>query len=507
LSVLSPLTDPLDIALARASLYEFIKAGWAELEPGTPFVDGWHIEEVANFVQEILEDWERCTRVIPGRTDRATPVVPQDNVINVPPGTMKSLIVSVFAPAWMWLRCPWWRALYASANQNVSLRDSVKCRQLIESVWYQQSFKPTWSFAADQNAKGDYKNTEGGQRQAITVGQRVIGVRADFAAVDDPLDATDAESNSKAARDEVLFWWDQAFYNRVNDPVRSKRLVIMQRLHEDDLAGHVKKAGLARTLILPMEFDPKRADPRDRRHAVGELLCPGRYPADVLVKERTRLGSWGYAGQMQQDPVPAGGGMFPQKWWRWWSVGRQQTTLARPEGCNTLPARAVPVFTDVTMSVDCNFKDAATSDYNVITVWGRIGADSFLLHLWRDRCGFTGTVAAIRDTYWQFPDTFRILIEDKANGSAIIETLKSEIPGIVAVNPEGGKESRAAAVQPEIEAGNVYLPEGASWVQELIEEFAKFPKGSNDDIVDSVTQYLISEKNSDIRRLEALCTL
>lgn len=495
---------PVAVELCRRTLSEFIASGWHVLEPGNPFVDGPHIKIIADYVQAILEDWEQSTT----SATRPPPLLPQDHVINVPPGTMKSLIVSVFAPAWMWLRCPWWRAIYASSGDSVALRDSVKCRMLIDSEWYQTSFKPSWKWADDQNAKGNYKNTMGGFRMATTTARKITGERADFLGVDDPLDATDAESNSKAARDAVLFWWDQAFYNRVNDSVRSKRLVIMQRLHEDDLAGHLKKSGTAVSLVLPMEFVPERADPLDWRTIPGELLFPARFPESVLAQERKRLGSWGYSGQMQQDPVPAGGGMFPAAWWRFWTVGKHQAAGARPQGCASLPPRALPLkFDSLTMSVDCNFKDAATSDYVALEVWGRLGADSYLLHLFHERCGLVGTIAAIRAAHEAFPDIYSIVVEEAANGFAVVELLRSEIAGIIAVKPIGGKEARAAAIQPQIEAGNVFLPEDASWTHDFIAEFSKFPKGSNDDMVDACSQYLTFEHNSDLRRLEALCTL
>lgn len=504
--MLSPniLNDPLDVEVARRSLYDFIRLGaWDVLEPGTPYVDGWHIRVVCDAIQEVLEDWAHPnTGVIPDKIKRTA----QNTVVNIPPGTMKSLIVSVFAPAWMWVRFPHWRAIYSSANPRVALRDSVKCRDLIDSDWYQKSFRPTWQLADDQNAKGYYKNTEGGFRQAVSVGQKITGDRADFLGVDDPLDAMDADSNSKTARDACLYWWDNAFCNRVNDLQRSKRFIIMQRLHEDDLSGHLLKQASTAHLILPMEFDPERADPRDPRTLPGELLFPARFPESVLVEERRRLGTWGYSGQMQQAPVPAGGGMFPFGWWRFWS--RMSTTVAgpRPEGCTSLPPRRLPAhFSSLTMSVDATFKEAATSDFVVITVWGRERADSFLLHVFRERAGLNNTIKAMREIYKAFPDIHRILVEDKANGTAVIETLKSEWSGIVPIEPSGGKDARAAACQPEIESGNVYLPEGAPWLAAFLEEFGKFPKGSHDDQVDSVSQYLNYERHSGFRKLEALC--
>lgn len=482
------LPSPLTIAreyhkrgLPGLTLSEFVSAAWHVVEPSTPLVWGWHLDALCAHVQAVLE----------GR-ERKGPWT-QNLLINIPPGTMKSLVVSVFAPAWVWLWRPSWRAIFTSANPRVSLRDSVRCRDLLESDWYRKTFAAKWTMAEDQNAKGNFKNSEGGFRLAISVGSKVTGDRAHALFVDDPLDAADAPS--KLAREAVTFWWDQALANRLADLQTDTRIVIMQRLHEEDLSGHLLAQGGWEHLCLPMEFEvgaKKKtflgwSDPRKKE---GELLFSERFPESVLAVERKRMGSAGYAGQMQQRPAPTSGNKFQRTWWRFWSATGE--TLPRPRGCSAAPPKKLnlikPQFAEIIGSWDCAFKDTDGSDYVVGLTIGRIGADRYVLARFRDRVGFADTVRAIRQQRLDWPTVDAILVEDKANGSAVIETLSAELTGIVAVNPSGGKEARAATLEPEVEAGNWYLPEGAEWLEEWVEEFATFPRGRHDDQVDACSQ-------------------
>ncbi len=237
---------------------------------------------------------------------------------------------------------------------------------------------------------------------------------------------------------------------------------------------------------------------------------PSRFPETVLVQERKALGSSGYAGQMQQRPAPATGDRFKREWWRFWSpTGEMQR---RPTGCSQVPPKrfhpAIDHIDEVIQSWDLAFKGNESSDPVVGLVLARIGANKFLLEMKRGQWGFTETRKHISQMSRDWPKTFEKLVEDKANGSAIIEALSGEIPGIVAVEPKGGKESRAAAIEPQIEAGNVYLPEGAEWLDILIDEFAAFPKGKHDDIVDAMSQGLVKlTEDSDVHTARALLGL
>lgn len=237
-------------------------------------------------------------------------------------------------------------------------------------------------------------------------------------------------------------------------------------------------------LRLPMEFEKEHARPArvgrgDPRTVEGELLFPQRFPREVLDAEKQRLGSAGYAGQHQQRPTPATGGIFQRGWWRFW---------------RELPAE----FDEVIQSWDLTFKGSDGSDYVVGQVWGRKGASKYLIDQVRARLDFPATLAAIRALSAKWPQATLKLVEDKANGPAVLAALRAEISGLVAVEPDGGKEARAHAVAPQVEAGNVYLPDPSrgAFVHDLLEELAAFPRGAHDDQVDTLTQALrrLSEK-------------
>lgn len=474
------------------------------LEKTTPLEWNWHHDALCEHLQALLSDWMAKQRD-PSFVQRF-----QNFLANVPPGSMKSRIVSVYMPAWMWLHWPSWRALFLSSNPRVALRDSVFCRDVLRSKWYRDTFRPSWDFAEDQDAKGLYRNTEGGFRQAQGFTAKVTGDRFDAIIWDDPHDADDVHSETQ--RTAVVERWDSAVANRLNDLRSSVRIGIMQRLHESDLSGHVLEQGGWEHLRLPMEFEPRTGGEearigcecatcergetaigwRDPRTVKGEVLHPQRFTPAVLASEKAR-GSYYFAGQFQQRPSPTTTALFPRKWWRFWrEVGA--TPTPRPKGCDTeAPAAVLPAsFDTVIQSWDCTFKDSDGSDYVCGGVWGARGADRFLLYRVWARLDFLGTVREVRRVSELYPDAGAKLIEDKANGSAVINTLKSEIAGIVAWNPgTSSKSARAMAIQPQVESGNVYLPEAADWLDAYVGEFESFPRAAHDDQVDMTSQALL----------------
>jgi predicted phage terminase large subunit-like protein len=431
----------------------------------------------------------------------------QNLLVNVPPGTMKSLIVSVFAPVWQWIHRPGWKAVFISANPRVTVRDSLKRRDLIKSEWFRQTFRPEWSLSDDQDAKTLFKNTRGGFMQALGIGGKITGDRVDGIFVDDPLDAKEAPA--KAARAAVITAWTSAIRNRLTSMIRGTRCVIMQRLHEEDLSGYILENEPEKWehVCFPMEFEPDHdhVDRRDPRKTEGELLFAVRFPEGVLDEEKTNLGSAGYAGQHQQRPAPASGNKFQRTWWRFYrkqtGPGDNDTTpRKRPKGCNELPTVVLPYdhkFPENIQSWDMAFKDTDGSDYVVGAVVAREGARKFVRDIDRAKRDMPVTVKALKLLSARYPETHMKLVEDKANGPAVISTLETEVTGLIAVNPEGGKEVRAAAMQPGVEAGNWFLPEGADWVDDFIDEFANFPFGKNDDQVDAISQAAIRFQQSE----------
>lgn len=502
----------------RGSLAAFIRESWHVLEPTAPLTWNWHIDAVADHLQAVFEDWMEVQRWLKRQADAEKKGEPFDEpqpeqriqnlLINIPPGTAKSRIVSVCFPAWAWLHWPSFRALFLSANPRVALRDSMFCRDIIESKWYQETFQPDWELRDDQKAKGCYWNTAGGIRSAFGILARITGDRGDALIIDDPHDASEVKSD--LLRIAVLEKWSTAIRNRVNDLRTCFRIGIMQRVHEDDWSGHVLKVDKFAHLCLPMEYEPQRLDaekdgiPRvtpigwsDPRTEPGELLFPQRFPQEVLNTEKTALGSAGYAGQHQQRPSPATGEIFQKHWWRFWQHPGQNlppVKLTLPDGkIQEVRPIDLPRLEMELQSWDMSFKGTNASDYVCGQHWGRAGANRFLLDQVLERMGFSATCDAVKAFSAKHPGALTKLVEDKANGPAVIDSLHSQIPGLIAVDPEGGKEARAWAVSPLVESGNVYLPHpiNAPWVWLLIDKCTAFPRVTNDDEVDALTQALL----------------
>jgi predicted phage terminase large subunit-like protein len=413
---------------------------------------------------------------------------------------MKSLLVSVFWPAWEWIRWPERRWLYSAYAASLSIRDSVKFRRLIESPWYQSRWTDRFSLTSDQNTKVRVDNSRSGYRIATSVGGSATGEGGDRIICDDPHNVQEVESDS--VRKGTLDWWDVVMSTRVNDPKTSAMVVVMQRCHQQDLSGHLLEQGGFEHLCLPAEYEGATRTTvigfSDPRKEMGELLWKERYGTQEIEDLKRRLGSYAAAGQLQQRPSPLGGGIFKRHWWRYFQpqgANFPPVVVSLPDGTSaSIPPITAPSYVDEQIqSWDCSFKDLDTSDYVVGQAWGRSGSIYLLGHQIRARMDCPATIKAIRELSQKWPGTLAKLIEDKANGSAVIQMLQHEIPGILPVNPEGGKVARAMAVSPLIEAGNVYLPHPlyAPWVNEFIEECAAFPNGANDDQVDAMTQALL----------------
>jgi predicted phage terminase large subunit-like protein len=497
-----------DLQAQCATLRGFVKAAWHVLEPGTALIWGPHLDAVCDHVEA----------VIVGEDVRNVAGLPwsQNLRINVPPGTMKSLILAVFAPAWMWIKRPDWRVICASGNPRVVERDASKCRDLLKSEWYQRVFAPSWKFADDSDAKLLFRNTAKGFRQGVTVAAPITGDRADCLIIDDPNDAADVVS--KAERDRVNYWYTYAFANRVNNLDKSTRLIIMQRLHEEDLTGYLTatEGDNWAHLLIPMEFEPDGPSTKptflgwtDRRSVDGESICPIRFTEKSLAGEKRRMGAAGYAGQYQQRPSPAEGNKYLRTWWRFWREDGAPIKQTRPKGCNDYDAMIVPkAFDEVLESWDLTFKGALQNDWVVGIKVGRLGAKKFILGRIRRKMGFGKAKEAIFELHGRPPLAWEVIVEDKANGPAVIEELQKDMAGLIPVDPRGGKEARSAIVEPQVEAGDWYLPDGATWLEEWIDEFATFPNAKHDDQVDALSQagVRLSAASAALAYAQAMCS-
>jgi hypothetical protein len=287
---------------ARRSLHEFVMQAWKVLEPQTPFVDGIHVRAICEHLQALTE----------GRLRHL--------IINVPPGHAKSLLTAVFWPAWTWIDHPESRWLFSSYREPLATRDSVKCRRLIESDWYQQRWADRYQLSGVQNEKDHFANDRTGYRVVVPM-TGGTGERGDYVVVDDPHSVDQAQSD--AERTGAVEWWNGSMSTRQNDFATGHKVVIQQRLHEADLTGDLLIRGGYEMLCLPAEFEPDRrcstsigwTDPRTE---LGQLLWPEKVTQADLESLKTTLGSYRYAGQYQQRPSPEGGGMLKKHWWRYW---------------------------------------------------------------------------------------------------------------------------------------------------------------------------------------------
>jgi predicted phage terminase large subunit-like protein len=462
-------------ALYRSSLRSFVGAAWGVVEPATVFVANWHIDAICDHLQAASR----------GEIRRL--------LINVPPRHMKSLAVSVFWPAWIWTWAPHTRFLTASYGANLAERDAIRSRDLLRSPWYRQHW-PALELKGDVNRTNRYENTATGHRIATGVGGEATGEGGDVIIIDDPHKLEEALSDTARAR--VIDWHDGTLASRLNDPKIGVEVVVMQRLHERDLAGHLLERGGWEHLCLPARYERTHPFcwPDDPRVHDGELLWAAHIPEAELASIEQTMGSFRAAGQLQQRPAPNEGELLKRGWWQFYD----------PSYLNDDKLAMLPKFTHIVSSWDTAFENKTTSDYVVGQIWGISGPDRYLLYSYRRHTNLRGTIDAMRHAYrWaeeRWPNAAHtILIEKSANGAEIVSELKRELPGVLPITVSNDKITRAIAAAPAVEAGNVYLPghtapetaagyHAPDWVASFIEEAATFPHGRYDDQVDAFSQ-------------------
>jgi predicted phage terminase large subunit-like protein len=441
-------------------LKSFVHAAWPILEPASPLQWNWHLDLLCEYLTAVKEGLFRRL------------------IINVPPRSMKSLLCTVFYPVWRWCTEPQRRFMFVSYSDELSTDHSVFRRNVLSSEMYRAGCGYQVRFSKDQNLKTQYENTKRGVMYSTSITGSATGKGCDELIVDDPINPKKAFSDLE--RDAVNRNFDATFRSRLNDPANGVILVIMQRLHDDDLTGHLLKQepNSWTHLKLPAEFEqdetwtfPITGLPFPVK--AGDLLWPERFSRGVLADLKTALGSWSFAGQYQQSPAPLQGGIIQRKWIQYY---------------RELPAATGSVRW--LQSWDCSFKETRDSDYVVGQVWCRIGSAHYLVDQIRERMDFVRTKQAIQQMTARYPQATAKLIEDKANGPAVISSLRSVIPGIIPVTPKDSKVGRLSAVSPLFEAGNVFLPE-ARWTADFVEELTRFPNTGNDDQVDACTQALL----------------
>ena len=502
-------------------LYTFLRKGWKYLD-ASPFTPGWPIEAVAQHLMAVAD----------GHIRRL--------VINIPPRCAKSSLVSCAYPAWTWSQRdktattgPGVNFLHASYAQNLSLRDSVKCRRLIESPWYQKRWGDRFQLTSDQNTKTRFDNSARGSRLATSVGSQLTGEGGNIIVVDDPNAAQ--EAFSEATIEKTIEWWDSALSTRLNDPKTGCFIIIQQRLAEDDLTGHVleKDIGDWTHLCLPMRYESHRSfhtvlvpaeytddgeavtweDPRTEEN---QLLWPERFGEREVALLEKQLGPWGAAGQLQQRPEVKGGGVIKTEWWEPWE------------------ARAYPPMDFIIAALDTAYTTKQENDFSALTVWGVFSGDTLaisnkqvgrdgqlvdvlvqnengefetqslsvnrhygqqhakvmLMNAWQEKLELHELVQRVAKTMKDMK-VDKLLIENKAAGYSVAQEIRRlyghEKWAVQLEDPKSqDKMARLYSIQHLFAEGLIHAPDKA-WSRMVIDQVASFPKGKHDDLVDTVS--------------------
>lgn len=448
-----PSLEAVRTERARRSLHEFIRQAWHVVDPD-PFVDGIHIEAIAAHLEAVERGEIR------------------NLIINIPPRHSKSMICGVLYPAWVWIDRPEMRWLCSSYAGNLSTRDSVKCRRLITSPWYQARWGDRFSLAGDQNLKTRFDNDKGGYRYSTSVGGQTTGDGGDRIIVDDPHNVQQAESDVQ--RLSAIEWWDGAMSSRGNNPKTVARIVVMQRLHEEDLTGHLLAQGGYEHLCIPAEYEPDHPFARvtsigweDPRRKEGELLTPERFGKAEIEELHRRLGSLRATGQLQQRPAPKDGAFFRREWFH--------LIDAAPVAAQRVRAWDLAATEDGDFTVGVRMAKTPEGLFVIEDVvrgrWTPAARDAVIL----STAQMDGAECAV--WFEEEPGS-----AGKSQSASLIRMLAGH--NARAERMTGDKETRAAPLAAQMEAGNVKLVRAES-NKDLLSEFLQFPVGKNDDQVDA----------------------
>jgi predicted phage terminase large subunit-like protein len=445
-------------ALLRQDFGTFAARCFHDLNPQAELAMNWHLEVIA----------AKLTAVREGKIRRL--------IINLPPRHLKSLMASIAFPAYCLGHDASAQILCVSYAQDLADKLARDCRSIMMNPWYRQMF-PT-RLALHRQAVQEFITTRQGYRLATSTGGVLTGRGADIILIDDPLKPE--EALSEAQRQTANDWYDHTLYSRLNDKRHGVIVIIMQRLHEDDLVGHVLAQEPWEVLSFPAIAEAEEAHqietiwgPRCFTRRQGEALHPDREPLETLEHIQRTIGEYNFAGQYQQSPAPLGGGLVKAEWFKRYGASE------RPES-----------FDRILQSWDTANKATELSDFSVCTTWGIKGKDFYLLNVLRKRLEYPALKRAVREQQSLF-NAHVVLIEDKASGTQLIQELIADgFHRVTRYKPECDKIMRLHAQTAIIENGFVHLPDAAPWLAEYLHEMMIFPKGKHDDQVDSTAQFL-----------------
>jgi predicted phage terminase large subunit-like protein len=444
-------------ALLRSDLRFFVRKCFQTILPGTPYLPNWHVDAIVH----------QLMRVQAGDISRL--------LINQPPRSLKSICVSVAYVAWVLGHDPTRRIIVVSYSSEFAAELHRQFRMIIDAPWYRALF-PAMRPAKDSGT--ELVTTAGGSRYATSVGGTLTGRGADLIVVDDPLKAE--EAMSEPARRRVIDWYGGTLVSRLNDKERGPIVVVMQRLHENDLAGHLLGQGGWQHLDLPaiavedsiIPIGPGKLFTR----RLGDVLHAERESHAVLERIKAEIGTLMFSAQYQQRPVPLEGNLVKRDWFRSYDQ-------PPPPGLGDL----------VVQSWDIAMMTGEANDFSVCTTWRMIKADYYLIDVFRARLQYPDLRRKIASLVARHGAN-TILIEKAGPGLTLLQDLRSDLPNgmtcPIGVKPDGSKADRMVAQSAKIEGGHVHLPKQADWLDSFLLELLAFPHGRHDDQVDSVSQFL-----------------
>ena len=457
-------------AVLRQDFSSFIGKVFHTINPGAEYQANWHIELIADYLEAVRA----------GEIKRL--------IINMPPRALKSVCVNVAWPAWLLAQQPYTRIMAASYSSVLSIKHSLDCRLVVNSDWYKKLF-PSTILSRKHNQKSKFLTTENGFRFATSVGGSATGEGGDVLIIDDPHNPT--QINSLKIRNRAIEWFEQTFVTRLNDKNKGAIVLVMQRLHADDLSAHLLSSGGWELLKIPaiapedMVYDISQ---KKYKYNKGELLNAKRDQIEFLNNIEQEVGARNYAAQFLQEPLPAGFNLL---------------NLEDISFYEKIPDQ----FDYYVQSWDTAIKTSEKSDYSVGTCWGVVATKYYLISMIRKKMSYPELKVEME----KFADKFKprhLLIEDKASGQSVIQDLKlSGYANIRPISPKLDKVTRFASIVAIFQAEKVFLPRKSAYKRELLRELTTFPNAKNDDIVDSVSQflnfskYMIYKNNARIRTI------
>ncbi|MEI8390223.1 MAG: phage terminase large subunit [bacterium] len=461
-------------SILRINFKSFVEKVFKEVSPNAQYLDNWHIEVICHELMDLLENRENRL------------------IINIPPRYMKSIICSIAFPAFILGHNPKASVIVVSYADELASKLALDCKKVMESGWYQELFPDT---KLSKKSVNDFETIKGGCRYATSINGTLTGRGADYIIIDDPMKPMDAYSD--LLRDKTNDWYGNTLYSRLNNKKDGKIIVVMQRLHEEDLTGylletdpnfrHIKISAIAEVDECWMAIDRITGLEKRFYRKQNDPLHPEREDLAKLYQAKEYMGEYNFAGQYQQNPAPREGGVIKKKWLQYYSINELFNAIEREE----IKVKCI------IQSWDTANKIAQHNDYSVcITILRDEKDRNYVLDVYREKLEFPFLIKKIaqmhNDAKEKYKHRIEVLIEDQASGTSLIQTLKQDFKIYPkGIKPEYDKETRLISVSNLIENGNCLFPDDKpNWWLDFEQEILRFPKSKHDDQCDALSQAL-----------------